>query len=195
MTNAEMLFEMIQLQKAYDQAVYEEFETEYDETKTRLALLDEIGETNHELKSLWCWWKKTQKPVDWDKALEELADCWHFVLSIYYHNIEDWYGRMEWAKISDECIALFKENRMMFNCIWAMDFRPDRMKLLLECMEDITGGYNALRIVNSLINLTLCLGFDFEEIYEAYKEKNKVNYERLKNGYQRSKKKTSFVVY
>lgn len=92
MTNAEMLFEMIQLQIAYDQAVYEEFETEYDETKTRLALLDEIGETNHELKALWCWWKKTQKPVDWCKVLEELADCWHFALSIYYHSVEDLYG-------------------------------------------------------------------------------------------------------
>lgn len=180
MTNAEMLFEMIQLQIAYDQAVYEEFETEYDETKTRLALLDEIGETNHELKALWCWWKKTQKPVDWCKVLEELADCWHFALSIYYHSVEDW---MKWTEISDECIALFKENRMMFNCIRILDFRPDRMKLLLECMEDITGGYNALRIVDHLINLSLVCGFDFEEIYEAYKEKNKVNYERLKNGY------------
>ena len=58
MTNAEMLFEMIQLQIAYDQAVYKKFKTEYDEIKTRLALLDEIGETNHELKAFWCWWKK-----------------------------------------------------------------------------------------------------------------------------------------
>ena len=27
------------------------------------------------------------------------------------------------------------------------------------------------------------LGFEFDDVYEAYKKKNAINYERLKNGY------------
>ena len=44
------------------------------------ALFDELGELNHELKAKWCWWKKTQEPVDREKLLEEYVDCIHFGL-------------------------------------------------------------------------------------------------------------------
>ena len=43
-----------------------------------MAILDEIGELTHELKANWCWWKKTQAPVDNEKVLGELVDIWHF---------------------------------------------------------------------------------------------------------------------
>jgi dimeric dUTPase (all-alpha-NTP-PPase superfamily) len=45
------------------------------------TILDEVGELTHELKANWCWWKKTQPPVDEKKVLGELVDIWHFVLS------------------------------------------------------------------------------------------------------------------
>ncbi len=34
-----------------------------------------------------------------------------------------------------------------------------------------------------LLDLTERLGFKFDEIYQEYLNKNKINYERLKNGY------------
>lgn len=40
-----------------------------DEEKLNLAILDEIGELTHELKANWCWWKKSQAPVDNEKVL------------------------------------------------------------------------------------------------------------------------------
>ena len=55
--------------------------TEIDEEKLSFAILDEVGELTHELKGNWCWWKKTQAPVDDKKVLGELVDIWHFVLS------------------------------------------------------------------------------------------------------------------
>ena len=46
-----------------------------------IAYLDEVGEFIHELKPLWCYWKKEKKPIDKQKVLEELSDCLHFYLS------------------------------------------------------------------------------------------------------------------
>ena len=37
--------------------------------------------------------------------------------------------------------------------------------------------------LNDLLDLTEMLGFSFDEIYQEYLNKNKINYERLKNGY------------
>lgn len=34
-----------------------------------------------------------------------------------------------------------------------------------------------------LLKLTEQLGFSFDEVYQEYLNKNKINYERLKNGY------------
>ena len=47
----------------------------------KVAYLDEVGELIHELKPLWCYWKKDNKPVDKRRVLEELSDCLHFALS------------------------------------------------------------------------------------------------------------------
>lgn len=34
-----------------------------------------------------------------------------------------------------------------------------------------------------LIAVSLCLGFTIEDVYKAYCDKNKINYQRLKEGY------------
>ena len=58
-TNAELFMEMCTMQEQTDQLIFK---------KTRmlaapsienyiLAVVDEIGELNHELKPRWCWWK------------------------------------------------------------------------------------------------------------------------------------------
>ena len=47
----------------------------------KIAYLDELGELIHELKPLWCYWKKDNKPVNKRRVLEELSDCLHFALS------------------------------------------------------------------------------------------------------------------
>lgn len=45
----------------------------------RLAILDELGELNHELKRLWAWWKAMGDP-DPVRVVDEASDVLHFVL-------------------------------------------------------------------------------------------------------------------
>lgn len=163
MTNQEMIDEMIKLQRAYDNAVYKEFDCEYDEEKCTLALLDEIGEFNHELKANWCWWKKTQKPVDREKAIEELADVWHFALSLTYH-------------LFDELVKKNKTEHYEF-----FDVQGEQsveLSLLYFGLQN-----NKYYRLENLHAIGLKIGFSLEEVYEAYKKKNKTNWERLENGY------------
>ena len=124
-----------------------------------MALIDEIGELTHELKGDWCWWKKTQKPVDRNKVLEELVDVWHFALS--YHNHFDGV-LLDW--IDEEYIEHNIYNIDTHNIISYLIL--DDYYKLYRCVE-----------------LTYKLGFEIDDVYKAYIEKNKENYERQKRGY------------
>lgn len=87
-SDVELIKEMLQMQAKLDEAIMKEYGLEeIEEEKLNMAILDEIGELTHELKANWCWWKKTQAPVDDARVLEELVDVWHFVLSYQNHFI------------------------------------------------------------------------------------------------------------
>ena len=134
-----------------------------------LATLDEIGEFTHELKGDWCWWKKSQEPVDRNKALEELVDIFHFVL-IY----ELLYGKR--AYLLDDL---------------GYDLESPRDYMHMVQVDIGFGIANALITILKLADCRLMyllalsehLGFCLEEVYAAYMRKNAINMERLKNGY------------
>ncbi|WP_302130773.1 dUTP diphosphatase, partial [Holdemanella biformis] len=66
----ELIKKMLQMQAKLDEAIMDEYGLEkLDEENLKMAILDEIGELTHELKANWCWWKKTQEPVDMGKVL------------------------------------------------------------------------------------------------------------------------------
>ena len=115
---------------------------------------------NHELKKEWCWWKKTQAPVNREKVLGELADVAHFCLNIFYH---------EYYMI-DENI----ENNANFK---AKTFDT------IYFYKKLIDAYYDHRILENLLALTFKLGFTLEELYEAYKTKNEINYQRIASGY------------
>ena len=70
------------MQRTLNENILNEFgEEAMTEEKLELAIIDELGELTHELKGDWCWWKKTQKPVDRKRVLEELVDVYHFVMT------------------------------------------------------------------------------------------------------------------
>lgn len=78
----ELIRKMLKMQAKLDEAIMKEYGLyTIDEEKLSFAILDEVGELTHELKGNWCYWKKTQPPVDGEKVLGELVDIWHFVLS------------------------------------------------------------------------------------------------------------------
>lgn len=160
MTVVEMLRDMINRQKRLDIAMYGSNNATYNQDNTYLALLDEIGELNHELKAEWCWWKKTQAPVNREKVLGELADVAHFCLNIYYH---------EYYMIDEKI-----ENNASFK---AKTFDT------IYFYKKLIDAYYDHRILENLLALTFKLGFTLEELYEAYKTKNEINYQRIASGY------------
>ena len=154
----EMIKTMKRMQFKLDDSIHEEHGTKYSFENTKRALIDELGEMNHESKADWCWWKYTQAPVDVQKLLEELADAWHFALSIDNHE-----NCLVDLKIKDADIMKYQRYDISTLIAWAIT----KENMILAIM----------------IALTEKLGFSIDGIYNAYIKKNQVNYERLHNGY------------
>lgn len=165
----ELIKEMLHMQAKLDEAIMKEYGLkEIDEEKLRMAILDEVGELTHELKGDWCWWKKTQAPVDRKKVLGELVDIWHFVLS-WQNHFKDGEEGMINAR------AVVRNSKRILNLIKTKEYR------LSEELSDLVAW--ELCKLERLIAITEYLGFTIEQVYEAYCDKNKINYQRLKEGY------------
>ena len=165
----ELIRKMLKMQAKLDEAIMKEYGlAEIDEEKLRFAILDEVGELTHELKGNWCWWKKTQAPVDDKKVLGELVDVWHFVLSYQNHFINGEKG------IENTC--MFKRNSK--NILSLM--RNHEFELTVAFSDLVSWKWDKLE---RLTAITEYLGFTIEDVYQAYCDKNKVNYQRLKEGY------------
>ena len=165
----ELIKEMLQMQAKLDESIMNEYGlNEIDEENLRMAILDEVGELTHELKWNWCWWKKTKAPVDDKKVLGELVDVWHFVLS-YQNHFNDGENGILNALIfegnSDNILNLLMTNKYKLS-----ETLTDLATLNIHKME-------------RLIAISEYLGFTVEQVYKAYCDKNKVNYQRLKEGY------------
>lgn len=165
----DLIKEMLQMQAKLDKAIMDEYGLdEIDEEKLNMAILDEVGELTHELKANWCWWKKSQAPVDEKKVLGELVDIWHFVLSWqnHFNGVED--------GIKSTCI--FKRNHE--NILILLRNKESNLAETLSVLVV----WNWLKL-ERLTAITEYLGFTIEDVYKAYCDKNKVNYQRLKEGY------------
>lgn len=165
----ELIKKMLQMQAKLDEAIMKEYGLyTIDEEKLSFAILDEVGELTHELKGNWCYWKKTQAPVDKEKVLGELVDIWHFVLS-WQNNFN---GGEEGLLTDDEIMEKVDDNR------WSIE---EYGKGIVIKLADLS--YSPLWKVEPLIAITEYLGFTVEQVYEAYCGKNKINYQRLEEGY------------
>lgn len=154
------IIEMLKMQEALDNSFLQYMGNDkIDIEKVRMALFDELGEVNHEMKAKWCYWKKSQKSVDRDKLKEELSDVWHFVLSL--HRLING--------------ITFSEFLLKRSKIWNDNVNWDVIIIGMAPGDD--------DILYDCIALTEKLGFTFDEMYQAYMDKNKVNYERMKRGY------------
>jgi len=172
MDEKQMLLTMINMQKELDKAILESKGLEWNNSKCnienlQLALLDEIGELTHELKSEWCWWKATQPKVDRERVLEELVDIWHFAMAWLYRDVGNGSVEIVAETILDD----------------SLDYSSylDTFKMTLVLAVELR--YEAFSFMKFLILFSRSLGFQIEDVYNAYIKKNKVNYERLKTGY------------
>lgn len=165
----ELIKEMLHKQVELDKSIMSAYGlTEIDEENLRMAILDEVGELTHELKGEWCWWKKTQAPVDMGKVLGELVDVWHFVLSYQNHFNKGEEKLMSFSDEKDSVDNLLR--RLRSKTI----FLPNALSYLTRYK---------LVIIAVLVAITEYIGFTIEQVYDAYCDKNKVNYQRLKEGY------------
>lgn len=165
----ELVKEMLRMQESLDKKIMKAHGLKsISKQQLNMAILDEVGELTHELKGSWCWWKKTQAPVDDKKVLGELVDVWHFVLSYQNHfnfGKETLYSYLNEKKYSDGYLERFREGYLNL---------PIALTLLVS-----DGNY----IIEMLIAITEYIGFTIEQVYEAYCGKNKINYQRLESGY------------
>jgi dimeric dUTPase (all-alpha-NTP-PPase superfamily) len=167
--DVELIKKMLKMQAKLDEAIMKEYGLdEIDEEKLNMAILDEVGELTHELKANWCWWKKTQVPVDDNKVLGELVDIWHFVLS-WQNHFKDGEEGMINAR------AVVRNSKRILNLLKTKEYR------LSEELSDLVAW--ELCKLERLIAITEYIGFKVEQVYEAYCDKNKINYQRLKEGY------------
>lgn len=157
----EKIIEMLKMQEILDNSFMEYMGRTDPLTveEVQKALFDELGEVNHEMKAEWCYWKKSQKPVDREKLKEELSDVWHFALTLH---------RLQHGFRFDELMVI-KCRNVSSEFGW------------FDILKELC--YSRYLIIYYVIALTEKLGFTFDEMYEAYIEKNKVNYQRIKEGY------------
>lgn len=152
---------MLKMQMELDRDIFENKPCgNFNRENLDLAIIDEVGELNHELKGLWCWWKETQPSPNSDKVLEELVDVWHFVLMKHYKVYKkDGYSAEDFVHV------LY------------MGFKYE---------TDHTFIYHFLSTnyeIGDVVALTFALGFEIEDVYKEYERKNKINHERAENGY------------
>ena len=165
----ELIKEMLKKQEKLDKSIMKEYGlNEIDEENLRMAILDEVGELTHELKGDWCWWKKTQAPVDDKKVLGELIDVWHFVLSYQNHFNGGENGILN-------ALMFIRNSDNIFKLLMTNEYK------LSETLTDLAT-WN-IHKMERLIAISEYLGFTIEQVYEAYCDKNKVNYQRLESGY------------
>lgn len=163
MTNIEKIEEIAVMQRALDNAISKKHNTgPVNINSIYIALLDELGELTHELKSNWCWWKKTVNECDRTLVLGELVDVWHFVLTI--------------KNITHESIEGFEDED------WPQGENLEDKESYVDACRNILSR-DRESIVKDACMLTWSLGFTVDDIYVGYIEKNQINYERLSSGY------------
>ena len=155
--------ELLQMQEKLDLKMFERAGlAAYPEDHIKTALIVELGEFLNEMPSCFKYWKKTATD-NREKALEELADCMHFALSLT--NAITTRGAYEIAETIKLRIRGFRSLHMD----------------ALEATRQIVRGND--EPITRIIALGESMGFTWPEMYEAYKEKNKVNYDRIQAGY------------
>ena len=136
--------------------------------KKILALQVELGELTNELPELFKFW--SDKKNNYERALEEYIDVFHFLLSIGLEiNVTDGFKTYEsYHDIREAINAIHLNSTVLIDESFAdIEFDKRMYKEMFQCF----------------ITLGKRLGFTWEQIEQAYYDKNKINHERQVNGY------------
>ncbi|MCA1056394.1 dUTP diphosphatase [Rossellomorea aquimaris] len=158
--------ELLHMQKDLDQHIESEHGLEDEDLvdKKILALLVEAGELANETRSFKFWSKKA--PSEKSIILEEYVDGIHFILSLGLEigleeiDVNEQHAGGE--DLNEQFLHVFKS---------IVEFREERSV------------NHFFTMFNQYLLLGEVLGFSRDDVYHAYLNKNKVNYERQKEGY------------
>ena len=160
------LKELLEMQKVLDNNIFREKGIkQYPKENMQVALFVELGELLNELPTLFKHWKSSA--VDnREKALVEYVDCLHFALSLTNDNGVEFNNDLSLSP------DVYNYNSHEITLLAELPVHK-----LLKNIIQFEGN------LSYLFGLGVKLGFEWDEIYTAYKEKNAVNYERLRNNY------------
>jgi dimeric dUTPase (all-alpha-NTP-PPase superfamily) len=130
-----------------------------------IAFLVELGELANETRCFKYW--STKMPSERNVILEEYVDGIHFLISL---------GNTLRIELTEEMFVAHQQE---------LDVNKQFIELFVS-ISNLSSNvkvdhYNL--VFNQYINLGYSLGFDLDEIYQGYLEKNKVNYERQESNY------------
>jgi dimeric dUTPase (all-alpha-NTP-PPase superfamily) len=150
-----------------------------------LALQVELGECANEWRGFKKWSKDQEPrtlvlvpychpPKYKNKLLEEYVDCFHFILSIGLESSEEW--------LIDEnyTIGGFEKEG------WNVENKIEQFQVIFNKISDLSISNDAddfIDLVSEFLGLGEMLGFSWEQIEQAYFEKNAVNHQRQESGY------------
>jgi dimeric dUTPase (all-alpha-NTP-PPase superfamily) len=164
------LSKLFEMQKALDDHIRNEHDLvdAYLVKEKTLALLVELGELANETRCFKFWSNKpaSEKHV----ILEEYVDGLHFVITLCIDK--------EISIHNANCITVsYKPNGNLVD-----DFL-DLYKQIVIFGELCTSKERLEKLLDKYISFGIKLGFTWEEIEQAYIEKNEVNHQRQEEGY------------
>ena len=163
-----------QMQEQFDAMVLDNAEERLSQEeqvkRLFLALIVEVGELANEEKSFKFWKKKKER--DREKILMEYSDGYHFILSIgnnLGHTATYEYFKTRQKK---DLIELFLD---VFSAIQILYYSRKQKNGLTESCYKL--------LYTSYLELGERLGFNSDDVINAYEEKNRINIQRQKEGY------------
>lgn len=136
-------------------------------SKKRLALIVELAELANELKENFKFW--SNKKNDYDEALVELVDCFHFILSI----------GIDFAVVSGRRVD--EVNYRAINSHVHLNIEDVFTQFIASAAKITSDNY--VMFMNDFLALIDTLGFSWNEFEEAYYAKNLINHERQNTSY------------
>jgi dimeric dUTPase (all-alpha-NTP-PPase superfamily) len=163
---------LAEMQKVLDERIVQEHKLagkDLEENKI-LALLVEICELANETRCFKHW--STKGPSEQSILLEEYVDSLHFFLSIansHEFDVDHLYKAYE------------KDFEYEIEISLVSAFKEIMAKILL--MEKRKTPYHYIDAFSAYLNIGKMLGFNWEQIEDAYMKKNKINHKRQDTGY------------
>jgi dimeric dUTPase (all-alpha-NTP-PPase superfamily) len=138
--------------------------------KKVLSLQVELGELANDLPEVFKFW--ANKENNYEKALVELVDCLHFILSIGNElNIQTDFDFYPYESPLNQPIEETFSNLISDVAFFHRDPLPEAIEMIY------------IHWVCSFLGLSRKLGFNEKAIINAYYEKNEINLNRQETGY------------